>query len=624
MIESEMDIEKELQSAFEHYQSGNYDLAEEILKRVLDVVPDSAEIHNNLGLVFQMDGKLEQAIEHFQRALELDPESADANYNMGNALKDKKHFEDAIQFYQKALKYNPYLAEAHNNIGIALHEKGRFDEAVLNFQNALELKVDYAEAYFNMGNAFHKKKQHDYAMASYNKALKINPALYEAYNNIGLILQEQGNLMEAISNYRKVVQIKPDFAMAYFNLGTVFQKEKKLDEAITNFKRALQLDPDIDNAHLNLGIALHEKGFPDEALSSYEQAVKQKPDSIDALTNLGIVLQAKQRLVEAISVFRKVLQMKPDDAEAHWNFSITLLLSGNFEAGWMEYEWRQHVKEFEKRSFTKPRWNGEDIRARAVLLYAEQGIGDTIQFVRYAPLLAQKGARVFVECQAELVSLLTGVDGVQEVIKRGEVLPEFDMHCSLLSLPYIFNTSLETIPSRIPYIQANPSLVAKWGDKVRSDTHLFKVGIAWSGNPKYKHDHLRSCELETFACLANIEGIDYFSLQKRKVAEQATDPLAGLRLIDFMDEVNDFADTAAIIQNLDLVISVDTAVAHLAGALGKTVWILLPYTPDWRWMLDREDSPWYPTMSLFRQKSPGEWGPVIEKVAEELRRQVLL
>ena len=612
-------MEKEIQSAFEHYQAGNYRLAEDILTKVLKRVPDSAEIHNNLGLVFLMDGKYDEAIEHFRRAIGLDPALTDANYNLGNAFKDRKQFDDAIQFYQKALQQNPCLAEAHNNIGIAFYEKGRFEEAIFHFRKAIELREDYAEAYFNMGNAFRKKKHPDQAMASYRRAVKINPSLYEAYNNLGLVLQAQGNLIEAQSNYRRVLQIKPDFAMAYYNIGMLFYKEKKLDEAITSVRRALRLNPDIDNAHLNLGIALYEKGLLDEALASYQQAVQQKPDSVDALTNLGIVLHEKQRLDEAMSAYRKILQLKPDDAEAHWNLSISLLLAGNYEAGWREYEWRQYVKEFEKREFPQPRWKGEDIRGRTILLFAEQGIGDAIQFIRYAPLVARKGAKVAVECQVELAALLTGVHGEQVVIKRGDPLPEFDMYCPLMSLPFLFNTSLETIPAAIPYIRTDFLLRERWGKRMLRDPDSFRVGLAWSGNPKYKHDYRRSCTPDAFACLANIGDITYFSLQKGQAAEQAKNLPSGLKLVDFMSEVDDFADTVAIIENLDLVISVDTAVAHLAGALGKTVWTLLPYAPDWRWMLGREDSPWYPTMRLFRQESPGAWGPVIEKVAVELR-----
>lgn len=614
-----MDIEQEIHSAFENYQAGNYHQAGEILKKVLEVAPDSAELHNNLGLVLQRDSKVDEAIEHFRRAIELDPESADLHYNLGNALKDKKQFDDAIQSYQSALQYNPSLTEALNNIGIAFYEKGCFDEAILYFQKALKMREDYAEAYFNMGNAFHKKKQLDRAVASYRKALEINPALYEAYNNLGLIFNEHGNLTEALSNYRKSLQMKPDFAKAYYNLGTVLCKQKKFDEAITSFKRALQLNPDIENAHLNLGIALQEKGLPDEALSSYQKALQQSPDSIDALMNLGIALHKKQRLDEAISVFRKILKLKHDDAEAHWNLSVSLLLAGNLRDGWREYEWRKHVKEFEKREFSKPRWEGEDLKGRDILLYAEQGIGDTIQFVRYAPLVALKGARVFLECQKELSPLLNGADGVQEVIERGKDLPEFDMHCSLLSLPMILGTTIETIPAQVPYIKTDDRSAGHWMENMQKKASVLRVGLAWAGNPEYRHDQFRSCSLRSLNPLAKIGGIVYYSLQKGPAAIEAKSLPDGLNLINYMDDVHDFADTAAIIQNLDLVISVDTAVAHLAGALGKPVWTLLPYTPDWRWMLNREDSPWYPTMRLFRQPKHGEWGSAIEWVVEELK-----
>jgi hypothetical protein len=294
------------------------------------------------------------------------------------------------------------------------------------------------------------------------------------------------------------------------------------------------------------------------------------------------------------------------------------LLAGNFERGWREYEWRWKLKDHRGHIFSSAAWDGSDVSGRTVLLHAEQGFGDAIQFIRYAPLVAGRGARVVVQCPEELASLIGRVEGVEKVVADGGQLPDFDLQCPLLSLPRVFGTTLENIPVEIPYCTADALLSRKWKDRLQHEDSRFKIGLVWAGRTKAKRERGRTCSLALFSALAGFDGVIFYSLQKGEGAEQAKNPPENMELIDYTEEIHDFSDTAAFIGNLDLVISIDTAVSHLAGALGKPVWTLLPFAPDWRWMLNRDDSPWYPTMRLFRQPSPGDWEAVIKDIAGEL------
>lgn len=319
-------------------------------------------------------------------------------------------------------------------------------------------------------------------------------------------------------------------------------------------------------------------------------------------------------------MFRKALEEKPDFAEARWNMGLTCLLSGNFIEGWEGYEWRWEKPDYKKfkRDFPKFIWQGEELKGQRILLHAEQGYGDTLQFIRYVPLVDARNARVIVECPRDLTKLLGNIDGVSRVVARNDPLPEFDLHCPLMSLPKVFGTTLDSIPSKIPYLNADPDLIRTWKGRISSNIMKFKVGLAWSGNPEHQNDRNRSCALEILSPLAQVKNVQFFSLQKGRGSEEVKSPVQGLGMIDLTDQIQDFSDTAALIENLDLVVSVDTVVAHLAGALGKRVWTLLPYSPDWRWLLEREDSPWYPTMHLYRQPKPGDWTAVIQRATADL------
>jgi Tfp pilus assembly protein PilF len=433
---------------------------------------------------------------------------------------------------------------------------------------------------------------------------------------------QAGDLREAEHMYRQILDLLPDHADALHMLGVISFQLGEYDSAITYFLKTIQVNQSSAEAYYDLGNAYLEKGLIEESINSYRKALDINPDIPEAYCNLGLVLHEKGDIDEAIHCYRKAIQLDNEFEDAHWNLSHALLLTGIFKEGWKEYEWRRTIAEYYQNfSFSQPLWDGYDIAGSTILIHAEQGFGDTLQFIRYVASVAKRGAKTIVQCARELKSLLQGVEGTGRVVARDEQLPEFDVHYPLLSLPFLFDTTLDTIPSKVPYIPAETSIVQKWKEFLQHDNAHLKIGLVWSsGQGQWRPK--KSFPLTLFLPLTQLQNVSFYSLQKGESAEQAENPSWGIRIIDYTKEIYDFSDTAALIENLDLVISVDTAVAHLAGALGKPVWTLLPFVPDWRWMLHRNDSPWYPTMRLFRQPSPGDWKSVIEEVSEALRQMV--
>jgi len=424
-----------------------------------------------------------------------------------------------------------------------------------------------------------------------------------------------GRFAEAEVICRQVLAQVPDQVDALHLLGILAGQAGHPDDAIALIGRVIQLSPNPE-AYSNLGVALREKGQLDLAIDAHRSALRLKGDYADAWRNLGAALNAKGLFDEAMVAFRSALQIKPDFADVHFNLGILLLLRSDFANGWPEYEWRWKLQ---SQLTSAPRgpgqWDGSELHGQTILLYGEQGIGDTVQFVRYVPLVVQRGGRVIVECQPELTRLLERFAGVERIVVTGQPRPQFDQHCALLSLPRMFSTNIDSIPARIPYINADPRLVEDWKRRF-GPKQAARVGLAWAGRATHRNDRNRSIGFWELGPLWSVQGVEFFSLQKGLATRQT--PPVGAKWIDWTDDLGDFAQTAASIENLDLVITVDTAVAHLAGAMGKPVWVLLPFVPDWRWMLDRQDSPWYPTMRLFRQSAIGDWAGVLRTVAEQL------
>ncbi len=453
----------------------------------------------------------------------------------------------------------------------------------------------------------------------YREILRLQPNNAAVHNNLGKAFQDQGMPGEAITCYRRAMAIKPDYVKAHHNLGNVLQHVGRLDEAVTLFQRAIDIDPEQPEPYNILGNILTKLGKQQQAVLCYQSALTINPEYVEAQINLAVAYGRLGELDEAIASYQRALEISPSDPQAHWNYAQALLLKGQFEKGWLEYEWRWKCEDFPslKRNFAQPLWDGSNLNGRTILLHCEQGMGDSIQFIRYVPIVARLGGRVVVECPPQLKGLFQSVSGIDRLVGHHGELPTFDVQAPLLSLPHIFHTTAATIPGDVPYLAAPPEAGPGLPD-CPEGTRL-KVGISWAGSRTNADDRNRSCRLRQFEPLWSIPGVAFFSLQYDEAAAELAGSAGAVR--DLSGRLGDFAVTATIVERLDLVISVDTAVVHLAGALGKPVWVVLSFAPDWRWMLDREDTPWYPTMRLFRQPALGDWASVFARVAGELGRE---
>jgi Flp pilus assembly protein TadD len=501
-------------------------------------------------------------------------------------------------------------------------------EAEVGYRRVLAAQPNHADALHLLGIIAHQMRRDSLALELIDKALALKPNSADVVNNRGNALAELKRYDEALASYDKALALKPDYAEAFNNRGVALQELRRLDEALASYDQALALRPDYAEAFNKRGYALHDLDRLDEALASYDKAVALKPDLAEAFNNRGVTLQQQNRIDEALASYREALRLRPNFVQAHSNLGYALLLAGRFEEGWKEHEWRWKTEHMsgETRDFPVPLWCGEAIGDRVILLHAEQGFGDTLQFCRYVPQIAA-GARTVLEVQAPLVRLLSRLPGITKIVARGDGLPSFDLHCPLLSLPRTLGTTLDNTPAAMPYLAADPTRAANWRRRLAGIAGLdgLRVGLVWAGGERVKWktsavDHRRSVALNAMAPLGEASRVSFVSLQKGGPAAQAATPPHGMALHDFTADLHDFEDTAALIDGLDLVISVDTAVAHLAGALGKPVWLLNRFDSCWRWLLNRDDSPWYPLLRQFRQPSPGDWNSVIRCARDALRR----
>jgi tetratricopeptide (TPR) repeat protein len=507
----------------------------------------------------------------------------------------------------------------------AAYERGQFGEAEQLARAILDVRADYFDALHLIALVEAGQRRHAEALASFDRALAVRPDYAEALYNRGVTLQELKRFTDALASYDRALAVRPDYAEALYNRGNALKELQRFDEALASFDRALAVRPEHPDTLNNRGNTLKELQRFDEALASFDRALVVRPGYAETLNNRGNTLKELKQFDAALASFDRALAVRPDYADAHWNESLVRLLTGDFVRGWKKFEWRWKNESLNPspRNFAQPLWLGKNgIEGKTILLHSEQGLGDTIQFCRYVPLVAARGARVLLQVPESLRDLMASLAGVTQVIGPTSKLPDFDLHCPLLSLPLAFETRLDTIPSATPYLSASSESVRSWntwlGLKYRP-----RIGLVWSGSPAHKNDHNRSIKLRTLIQLLDIDAT-FVSLQKDIRADDATLLNDRSDLLHFGDKLKDFSDTAALISNLDLVISVDTSVAHLAGALAKPVWVLLPFLSDWRWLLDRDDSPWYPTALLYRQYAAGDWSGVVGHVGVELVKRLCL
>ena len=602
-----------------------YDEALASYNAALNIRPDDAPTLNNRGLVLQALDRSEEALDSYDKAIAINPNYAAALNNRGGALHALKGFDEAVASYDRAISLEPNYVAALSNRGVCLNGLKRFDEAIVSCDRAITIDSTYPQAHFVRGSALVELSRIEEGLACYDNAIALKPDFPEAFNGRSMVFYQLKLYDDALTNSDKAIAIKPDFAEALNNRGVILYDLKRFDEALASYNKAIVCKPDFAEAFNNRGIILLALSRFDESLASYCRAIEIKPNYPEAFSNIALCLHALKRFDEALVSFDRAIALNPNYADGYKNRAFTKLLIGRYNDGWSDYEWRWSSKDFPSKppSTGVPLWHDEDLTGRHLLVFAEQGLGDVIQFVRYLPMLAERNCRVSFLTTRRLIRLLRKSMPQIEFVNNFKQAENIDYQISIMSLPHRFNTELDTIPKSFFYLKSEPDLEARW--KTRIGLGNFNIGIAWQGSPEGKIDDGRSIPLSAFVPLSRIPGVRLISLQKKFGLDQLQQLPRDVKIetFDDLDEGADgFIDTAALMSSLDLIITSDTSIAHLAGALGRPTWVVLKHVPDWRWLLDREDSPWYPTVRLFRQMEPGSGRSAFDKVEAELRSKL--
>jgi len=603
-------------------EQGDHETAVRLIRRAADIAPASTYF-SNLGLALSRQGSLEEAITSYERALELNPDHVPTLAKLGRTLAASGRVAEARGRIGRALELEPGSPDTHNALGAAVAQEGDWDTAWRSFERALELDPTYEEARANLIKAVNLAAEASFggeqwtdAERAYRRLVELEPLRGRNRYNLAVCLTAQKRLPEALRCYEHALLLEPDNAEAFHNMALLYQAESQTGQALACYTRALELRPENVDTFYNLGVLLAEVDQTEQARHAYQEVLRLQPGNADVHNNLGGLCLAENRPDEAIAHYQEALRHDPEHREAAWNVGLAHLTLGKFETGWRGYEHRLRQPGFAKRNFAQPRWQGESVKGKRVLVWAEQGLGDTLQFMRYMPLLRERGATVVLECQPRVKPLFECMEDAVEMAAMGEPLPQVDAHIPLLSLPGLFGTREGNVPPPVSGWRLPADRLEKWKRRLQPHTG-FKVGLVWGGNVDNYNGRRRSAPLAALASLTQAEGVALFGLQRGPQAAE----LAGVTgITNLEEEGNDILDTAAIMANLDLIISVDTMAAHLAGTLGRPVWVLLPYGADWRWMLERADTEWYPTMRLFRQSAAGDWEELAGRVKTELER----
>jgi tetratricopeptide (TPR) repeat protein len=613
-----------LRRALAAHAAGRLSEAKFCCKLVLAANKKQFDALHLLGVIEFQQGHTDEAYGLIRQALKINPRSVHAHCNLGLVLEQLERLDEALASLDKALSIESDNLLALNNRGHILWRLKRPQEALISLDRALAIKPEYADALCNRGNALVDLQRLDEALTSYDRALSINPNDAPTLNNRGNVLWALNRRDEALQSYERALAVNPDDLATLKDRGAALLYTGHGEEALKCFDRALAIKPDDRYFVFKRGSALLSLYRYEEALVCFDHAFAGTPEEADVLDDRANALAALHRQAEAIANYDQALRIDPDSAKAHWNRALALLRVGDFAEGWEEYEWRWKFDALglRKRNLAPQlRWRGEQpIDGKKILLYGEQGFGDAIQFARYVPLVAELGAVVILEVRSALKNLFAGIKGADFVIGEGEELPAFDLHCPLLSLPLAFKTRLETVPANVPYVFAPDERVRAWKERL-PDIRMPRIGLCWAGNQDFRADKPRSIGLTPLLPLLGVPGVQFISLQKDLRPGDEDLLRQHPHVVHLGDQLEDFTDTAAVMSLLDLLISSDTAPVHLAGALGRPVWIMLQYSPDWRWLLDREDNPWYPTARLFRQPTASDWDTVVRQVAAALQAQ---
>jgi Flp pilus assembly protein TadD len=607
--------------------AGRLDDAVRAYRAILNQNPSVIEALNGLGIALAQLGRFDEAAATFRTTIEKAPNHPEAHNNLGNALSRCGRLDDAIEAYRSAIRFRPAYETAQVNLGMALLRADRPKDAEVALRSALLVFPQSADAHYGLGTALRRQEKNAEAAEAFASTIRLRPNSAEAHNDLGDALHALGNGAGAEAEYREAIRLRPTYAEAHTNLGVLLGDIGRVDEGIAALETAIAIKPDLGEAYSNLGSLEMVMGRAVEAERALRAAVSLRPNLLAAHLNLGSALYMQRRFAEAETVWQDALRRWPDSADLRLALGEMMLMHRDYVGGWREFEWRWKTgrESWKPRDLPQPRWAGEPLDGKTVLLYGEQGFGDLIQFVRYAPAVAARGGKVILDVFKPLVRLLATAPGVSGTTKPNEPLPPFDFHLPLMSVPGVLGDDGNIIPSDVPYLAVDPQARAQWRDRLAAHPGL-KVGVSWASGLRPNDPYAagigrrKTMALSQMLPILTQPGITSVSLQK----DESSQEIAGLpetaRPLDFMAEIGDFADTAALIDNLDLVISVDTAIAHLAGALAKPVWILVRYESDWRW--DEHTSPWYPTARIFRQSAHLVWEDAVARVAAELARYV--
>jgi len=646
----------EMDAGRRHELRGEFGAAEIAYRKILEKSSNFAEGWYRLGMVCLNQKKLSEAIVHFERARSLNHKTADSWNLQGICLAWLNRTVEAEIAFRHAVKDAPRFADAHFNLGKALFELRQLDDAEASLLMTLQLAPKNIPAMEFLSAIYRQMKKpvqaveclerilqirptHVPAVVSrskiqaelgqpleaekgYRMALLLDPNAPDAYIGLGVLLAGHRHYLEACELFTQAISIAPHSAQSHSNLGNAQRELGQVKLAEASLKKAIELDPDYVSAHHNLGKLYSDLGELKQAAKHYRKAMSLEPDNASSQVGLGSVFALQGDFDQAEDCFQQALKVDPKMAQAHFNLSLIHLVRANLYEGFRGYEYRWQTSSFPPRNLPQPMWNGDTLPDKTLLVQCEQGLGDTLQFCRYIQLVKQRVGKVVFQAQRSLVPLLRNTQGFDVLIAEGDEPPHFDFQTPLLSLPRILGTTISTLPVNVPYLTADPLRVDRW-EKILRPKFGIRVGIAWRGNPAHQSDKKRSIPLAAFQSLAEIEGVTLVSLQKAGGRDEVLEMRDRFELVDFGNELDQhggaFLDTAAIMKNLDLVVTVDSASAHLAGALGVPVWLALSRVADWRWLLDREDSPWYPTMRLFRQTTAGDWQDVFCRLADQLK-----
>jgi tetratricopeptide (TPR) repeat protein len=630
----------------------------DLISKAITLDAANATYFLNLGNALSALKRDEDALHAYGAAIAIRPGYEQANLNLGNTYRRLKRFEESLQSYDDAIDCKPDYASAHFNRGNVLREMGRNDDALVSYDQALQLDGTDTDAWSNRGNVLRDMGRFDGSLASFDKVIEIDPAFAKAWSNRGLVLHDLKRYDEAIVSYDTAIGLKPGYVNALCNKGNSLRSLKRHDEAMQCYEVALSLEPGYAEAHCNKGLLLKNMDEPERAMISFNDAIQASPDLAeawsnramihktqgdfaaslkdqnralalkpnfaDAWSNKGLILHDLNRIDEAIACFDSALAIAPQHLEANWNKSLDLILSGRLSEGWPLYEWRlqKDGKAPPHEYKGKPRWTPNmDLSGKTLLLIHEQGLGDTLQFCRYAKLLENQGTQVLMEVPKDLVSIVQSLSPHIRVHETDACTEPFDAFCPMMSLPLAFDTRMETIPAWASYLSPPPVKVAQWRTRL-GQTQGKTIGLVCSGNPKHENTHNRDIDMS--ALLGALpDAFNYIVLQKQiSPSEHAAINDSALRIRQFADDLQTFEDTAALCANMDIIISVDTSVAHMAAAIGKPVWLMLPWVPDWRWFQNQTNTPWYPSVRLFRQSEQADWEPVLADIVIALQQHV--